>query len=156
MCDLHGKSIRYKDGARKSRAQRINPDAFDGLCVAMQGVELAASLRVTEVLPVGGLVASAGEARLLDEGFEQDRTIRVASVPVLGQASADQGEDARGEILAVDPRQDEEAGIVDDEVQTGAGAARWSNRSDSSRGLVFQALAPKPRAATIWPAARTK
>ena len=63
--------------------ERIDPDAFDGLCVAMQGVELAASLRVTEVLPVGGLVASAGEAWLFDEGFEQDWSIRITSVPVL-------------------------------------------------------------------------
>src|SRR6266436_8616056 len=91
--------------------QRINPDALDGLCVAMEGVELPASLRVTEVLPVGGFVASAGEAGFLNEGFQQDRTICVAGVPVLGQASADQSEHTRGEIFAVDPRQDQEAGI---------------------------------------------
>ena len=97
--------------------ERINPDAFDGLCVAMQGVELAAALRVAEMLPVGGLVAGAGKARLLDEGFEQHRPIGVAGMPVIGQASADQGEDARGQVFAVDPRQDEEAGVVDDEVQ---------------------------------------
>ena len=97
--------------------ERIDPDAFDRLCVAMQGVELAASLRVAEVLPVGGFVASAGKARLFDEGFEQDWAIRVASMPVLGQASADQGEDAGGEVTAMDPRQDEEARVIDDEVQ---------------------------------------
>src|ERR1700730_17791337 len=89
--------------------ERVNPDALDRLCVAMQGVELATPLRVTEVLPVGRLVASAGEARLFDEGFEQDGSIRITSVPVLCQAPADQGEDAGGEITAIDPRQDEEA-----------------------------------------------
>ena len=97
--------------------ERIDPDAFDRLSVAMQGVELAATLRIAEVLPVGGLVAGAGKARLFDEGFEQDRPIGVAGLPVIGQSAADQGEDARGEVFAVDPRQDEEAGIVHDEVQ---------------------------------------
>src|ERR1017187_4262239 len=66
--------------------ERINPDALDGLCVAM-------------------------------EGIEQDGAIRVASVPVFGQASADQAEGARGEVATGNPRQDEEAGVIDDEVQ---------------------------------------
>src|SRR5271170_2726473 len=98
--------------------QRVDPDALDRLCAAMQGVELAATLRVTEVLPVGGLIASAGEAWLFDEGFEQDWSIRITSEPVLCQALADQGEDAGGEITAIDPRQDEEARVIDHEVQT--------------------------------------
>ena len=98
--------------------ERVNPDALYRLCVVMQGVELAAPLRVTEVLPVGGPVASAGEARLFDEGFEQDWPIRITSVPVLCQAPGDQGEDAGGEITAIDPRQDEEARVIDHEVQS--------------------------------------
>ena len=97
--------------------ERIDPDAFDGLSVAMERVEFAATLRIAEVSPVGGLVAGAGEARLLDEGFEQNRSIGVAGLPVIGQTPADQGEDARGEVFAADSRQDEEAGVVDDEVQ---------------------------------------
>ena len=51
--------------------ERIDPDAFDRLGVAMQNVELTATLRISEVLPIGGLVAGADEARLLYEGFEQ-------------------------------------------------------------------------------------
>jgi hypothetical protein len=97
--------------------ERIDPDAFDGLSVAMQGIELAAALRIAEVSPVGGLVAGAGKTRFLDEGFEQDGPIGVASLPVIGQSAAHQGENARGQIFAVDPRQDEEARIVDDEMQ---------------------------------------
>src|SRR5487761_2417695 len=97
--------------------ERIDPDALDGLRVAMQNVELAATLGIAEVLPVGGLVAGAGKAWLLDEGFEQDGPIGVAGLPVIGQSAAHQGEDTRGQVFAVDPRQDEEAGIVHDEVQ---------------------------------------
>ena len=98
--------------------ERIYPDAFDGLRVAMESVELAASLGITQVLPVGGFVAGAGEARLFNEGFEQQRAIRVARVPVFGQASTDQREGARSEVTTGYPRQDEEARVVDDEVQT--------------------------------------
>src|SRR5450759_604874 len=97
--------------------ERIYPDAFDGLRVAMESVELAASLGITQVLPVGGFVAGAGEARLFNEGFEQQRAIRVASVPVFGQASTDQREGARGEVTTGYPRQDEEARVVDDQMQ---------------------------------------
>src|ERR1017187_3703785 len=89
--------------------ERIDPDAFDGLSVAMQGV--------AEVLPVGGLVAGTGKARIFDEGFKQDGPVGVAGVPVIGQSSAHQGEGTGGEVFAVYPRQDEEAGIVHDEVQ---------------------------------------
>src|SRR5271163_677235 len=100
--------------------ERINPDAFDGLCLAMQCVEFAAALRVAEILPVGGFVASACEARLFNEGFQQYRAIGIARVPILGQAMADQGKDPRSEVFTVYPRQDEEARVVDDEVQIAA------------------------------------
>lgn len=50
----------------------------------MQCIELTASLRVPEILPGGGFVASVGEA------------------------SADHREDARSKVTAMDPRQDEE------------------------------------------------
>jgi hypothetical protein len=96
--------------------ERINPDAFDGLCFAMQCVEFTSALRVAEILPVGGFVASACEARLFDEGFQQYRAIGVARVSVLGQTPAGQGKDPRGEVFTVNPRQDEEARVVDDEV----------------------------------------
>src|ERR1022692_2320212 len=135
--------------------ERIDPDAFDRLSVAMQGVELAPALSIAEVLPVGGLVASTSEARFLDEGFEQDRPIGVACLPVIGQASAHQGEDARGQVFAVDPRQDEEAGIVHDE-----GQVALSLIGRPADDLVPRFDLPGARAeavaATMWPAARTK
>ena len=97
--------------------ERIDPDALDGLAVAMQSIELAASLGVAKILPVGGLVTGACEARFLDEGFQQDRTVRITGKPVVRQALADQGERARGEVTTLYPGQDEESRVVDDEVQ---------------------------------------
>lgn len=97
--------------------ERIDPDALNGLGIAMQSIELAASLRISEILPVGGLVASACKAWFLDEGFHQDRTVRVAGMPIVRQALADAGEDVRSEVATLYPRQDEESGVIDDEVQ---------------------------------------
>jgi hypothetical protein len=59
-----------KIGTKVTR-QRINPDALDGLRVATEGVKFAASLRVTEILTVGGFVASSGEAWFFNERFQQ-------------------------------------------------------------------------------------
>ncbi len=42
--------------------ERIDPDALNGLGVAMQDVELAATLCIPEMLPVGSFVAGAGKA----------------------------------------------------------------------------------------------
>jgi hypothetical protein len=69
--------------------ERIDPDAFDWLIVSMQSVELATVLSVAEMLPVGGLVVGAEEARLLDKGFDQHRPIGVAGlVPFMRRVTA--------------------------------------------------------------------
>ena len=103
--------------AAKVAGEGIDPDALDGLNVAVQPVEFASPLSIAETLPVGGLVAGPGEAGLLDEGLQQHRTIGVAGMPVIGQATADETQNSRGEIAAADPGQDEEARVVDDEVK---------------------------------------
>src|SRR5712691_3728836 len=97
--------------------ERIDPDAFDGFGVAMPLIELAAALSVPEIVPVGGLIAGAYETWPFDEGFQQHGPVGVAGMPVVGQASADKGECARGEDIAVDKGQDEESGVIDDEMQ---------------------------------------
>src|ERR1039457_5068339 len=116
MCDVKGKLSAAEFPLEVAR-ERIDPDALDGLSVAMQGIDLATALRIAQASPVGSLVAGARKARLYEEGFEQDRPIGVAGVPGIGQSLNGQGEDARGQVFAVDPRQDQEAGVVDDEVQ---------------------------------------
>jgi hypothetical protein len=83
----------------------------------MESIEFAPSLGIPEILPVGSAVASACKAGFLDEGLQQYRSIRIPGVPVVGQAFTDQGQDARGQIPTLDPRQDKEARVVDDQVQ---------------------------------------
>jgi hypothetical protein len=70
-------------------------------------VELS-PLGISETLPVCRLVAGTDEGRSLDASLEHNWMIAVAGLPVIGQPAARRGQDARGEILAVDPRQDED------------------------------------------------
>src|SRR5487761_1914949 len=77
----------------------------------------AAAGGLPDMDPVGGFIAGTAMTRRLDEGFEQDGPKAVAVVPVVGQAAGDEGEDFGCQTLRLDPRQHEEAGVVDDERQ---------------------------------------
>src|SRR5437879_2447240 len=57
-------------------SEGIDPDGFDRFATPVQRVELATSLGVTEVEPIGCFVAGADKARLLDEGLQKHRTVR--------------------------------------------------------------------------------
>jgi hypothetical protein len=48
-------------------------------------VEFSASLGATDVGPVGGAVAGAGESAGFDEGLGEDGGVAVAGLPVGGQ-----------------------------------------------------------------------
>jgi hypothetical protein len=56
----------------------------------MKGIEFAASLSVAEVEPVGHFVRGPKEARLLEEGLQQHRTIAVGAAPIIAEAASDQ------------------------------------------------------------------
>ncbi len=77
----------------------------------MERIEFAATLRIAEILPVGGFVAlrpgeaGAGKARLLDEGFPQYVAIGIAGVSINCQAPADQrGTREAGVLQRIDGR----------------------------------------------------
>ena len=114
---LGAKKLSAAELSGKVAGEGIDPDALDGLSIAVQPIEFAAALGVAQTQPICGLVAGAGESGLLDEGLQQHRSIGVSDMPVFGQATGGQSQDPRGEVLALDPRQDEEAGVVDDEVK---------------------------------------
>ena len=77
------------------RRERICPDALDRLNTAVVGIELASPLRFAETSPVGGLIARAAKTSVFGEGFEHDGAIRIAILPVIPDASADQSENFR-------------------------------------------------------------
>ena len=45
------------------------------------------------------------------------RRVAVALLPVLREGTGRQGQDLGGEVLRLDPRQDQEVGVVDDQVR---------------------------------------
>ena len=80
-------------------------------------VQFAAPLGLSDVDPVGSLVAGAGEALGLDEGFQQNGSVSVAVLPVLGELTRGQGQQLGGEVLGLDPGKDQETGVVDDQLK---------------------------------------
>ena len=97
--------------------ERIDPDGFDRQQCLVVDIELAAAGGLSEAERVGSLVGGATKALLLDEGFEQERVVTVLELPVGGDLPGGASQDGRGQILAFDPRQDQESRIVHDPVQ---------------------------------------
>ena len=56
-------------------------------------------------------------ARGLHKGFEQDRAVAVSLLPIDGQLACDPRQNFRRESFGLDPGQDQESGVVDDELQ---------------------------------------
>ena len=67
----------------KPGIQGIQPQVFDRSASFSGWTELTSALGLPHILPVGGLVASAGEALGVDEGFHQNGTIGIALLPVI-------------------------------------------------------------------------
>ena len=95
----------------------IDPNAFFRQVALMVYVELAAALCGADADPVGGLVGDASKAGLLDEGLEQDGSIAIVRLPVTGDGARCSCQDGRGQVSTLDPRQDQEARIVDHSMQ---------------------------------------
>src|SRR5208337_3040651 len=86
----------------------------------MVAIELTAAGGLTDVSPVGGLVAGAAEAIRLHESLQQHRAITVALLPVVGQLAGDVAEDFRSHALRLHPGQDQKARVVDDQMHSQA------------------------------------
>src|SRR5687767_6471625 len=95
----------------------INPNAFDGFAVQMKRIEFPSPLCIAQIEPVGSFVARSSKARFLNKGFHEDRTIRIARMPVVSQPLKRQRQSARSEVFAADPGQDQEARVIDDQMQ---------------------------------------
>jgi hypothetical protein len=95
----------------------IDPDGFDRQQGLVVNIKLSAAGGLSEAAPVGSLVSGAAKALLLDEGFEQERPVTVLELPVGGDVPGCASQNGRGQILAFDPRQDQESRIVHDPAQ---------------------------------------
>src|SRR5712691_3251862 len=72
-----------EDGA-VGGVEGVEVDVFDGQRVGVVAVEFAAAGGASDVDPVGGAVAGAGEAGGFDEGFDEDGGVAVGGLPVRG------------------------------------------------------------------------
>ena len=84
----------------------------------MVTVQFAAPLGLSDVDPVGSLVAGAGEALGLDEGFQQNGSVSVAVLPVLGELTRGQGQIIlyADDVLA-DPAEPVSLGVARGEIE---------------------------------------
>ncbi len=86
----------------------------------MVAVKLATALGLSEMDPVGSGVTGAVEARALDDGFKPSGLEGVAGAPVLRYLAGGASQDVGSEVADGNPGQNEEAGVVDDQVEPGA------------------------------------
>jgi len=75
-------------------------------------VELSSALGFAKQAPVGCLVAGSTEAGEFNESLQQDGSVAIVLVPVLGESVCSHRQDAGREVVAADPGQDEEASVA--------------------------------------------
>lgn len=95
----------------------LEVDVFDGFEANVFFVEFPSALGLADVDPVGRAVTGAVEAFGVDEGFEQHGFETVAVFPVVGDPSGGVGQNGGGEVSHLHPRENEKAGVVDDEME---------------------------------------
>ena len=95
----------------------VEPYVLAGELGGVVAVELAAALGGANMDPVGGSIGASRESVGVDKGLEQYGSVAVAVCPVVTEPASGHPEELGGEVLALDPRQDEEACVVDDEVE---------------------------------------
>ena len=87
---------------------------------AVVAVISAAAGRFTETEPARGAIAGAEEAVGIDEGFNRDRFVRIARAPVSGDAAGDLTQQAGSQKAHLDPGQDKEGRLADDQTEFGS------------------------------------
>ena len=98
--------------------------------------------RATQRLPVGGAVTSAGEPRGIDEGLGQQQRMAVNALPITREAAQIQPQHPRGQIGHLCIRQDQEAGIVDQQMQALVVQHSWPADPGIARGALERRRLP--------------
>jgi len=85
---------------------------------SVRAVLAAAAFGLANAPPVGGPVASAGKAVLLDEGFQQVEGMAVFALPIAAHPPSDAAQQMAGQRRHADPGWDQETSIVGDQMKT--------------------------------------
>lgn len=97
-------------------AEGIQEDLLDRQSVAV-GIELAATLGASHVQPVGRTVAGAPKTLGFDERLQENGSVAITRLPVLRKLPGRPRKDARREVLAANPRQNQKTSVVDDQME---------------------------------------
>ena len=97
--------------------ERVHPDGFFGQQGLVVRVEFASPLGLAKEDPIRSSVAGTAESGLFDKGFQQYRPVSVVTLPVVWESSRGHPQDARGEVVAANPGEDEEARVVGHQVK---------------------------------------
>nr|WP_320410903.1 hypothetical protein [Candidatus Hakubella thermalkaliphila] len=95
----------------------IEEDVLHREWVTGVSIQLSPPLGLSNLDPVTSAVAGTVEPPLFDKGFQQDRLVAIAGLPVLWQAPGDAGQNSGGQVLGTDPGKDKEAGVVYDQMK---------------------------------------
>ena len=93
--------------------QRAEPDIFFRLIGFFVTIIATTALRHADVESAGGSIDAAVISGTFHEGFAQHRGDMISSLPIGHDVGAHTREDVTSEVEDADPRQDEEAGVVD-------------------------------------------
>jgi hypothetical protein len=92
----------------------IEEDVFGGATLSLAGtIHAAAPLRDADLDPIGGAITGARETGRVHQGFQQKRLDLIGGPPVLRKLTGGVGEEVAGQIANTNPRQDQEATVID-------------------------------------------
>src|SRR5215469_892143 len=98
--------------------QRINIDILDGPTVrGVLPVHAAASGGLPDMDPVGSTIAGPAKTLRIHQGFQQQRTMPIATFPVARHLPRAQRQDLARQSLDLHPGQDEESSVVHDPLE---------------------------------------
>ena len=83
----------------------------------MTFLQFAPAFGDADAEPVSGPISCAAKTGPLDEGFQQDRPVAILAEPVGRQTTTHPAQHAGGQIGAAHPRQEQEAVIVEHQVE---------------------------------------
>lgn len=95
----------------------IEEDILHREWVTRVSIQLSPPLGLSNMDPITSAVAGTTEPALFDKGFQQDRLIAVANLPITGQTLGDAGQNSGGKVAGTDPGKDKEAGVVYDQMK---------------------------------------
>src|ERR671923_2218361 len=98
--------------------QRINIDILNGPTVrGVRPIHATAAGGLPDMNPVGSPIAGPAKTDRIHQGFQQQRTMTIAALPVAWHLPGAQRQDLARQTLDLHPRQDEESSVVHDPLE---------------------------------------